>query len=99
MRALLALPFLAACAHAPEPCQWPRTCEERRDAVQAVDAKPQPEPVAERPVDVSPPASKRVDDSNGAETGDNGGKSKDHSRDGNGGSSDGNSDDGNGGKS
>lgn len=88
-RLILALPFLAACAHAPEPCH--RTCEDRREAVQAVD--------------VSPPASKPVDDSNGAETGDKTTDSnadrprKHHSRDGNGGSSDGNSDDENGAKS
>ena len=83
MRALLALPFLAACVHTPPPCEWPRTCEERRDA-------------ADMPVkaDASPPASKPVDDSNGAETGDKTTDNnadrprKHHSRDGNGDSSD-----------
>lgn len=76
MRALLALPFLAACVHTPVDCEWPRTCAERRDAVQA-DARP----VAERPVDVSPPASTpdsdHSRDDNGDSSDDNGGKSDD----------------------
>ena len=74
MRALLALPFLAACVHTPLPCdaQWPRTCEERGDAVQAVDAKPQPE----RPADPKPEKDHSRDD-NGDSSDDNGGKSDD----------------------
>lgn len=89
MRALLALPFLAACVHTPPPCDvpWPRTCEERRDV-----AQDRPDPVAERPVDVSPPAS--TPDGNGAHSGDKtSDKNEDrprkhHIRDDNGGSSD-----------
>lgn len=74
MRALLALPFLAACVHTPPPCEWPRTCEERGDAVDArpVDAKPQPE----RPADPKPEKDHSRDD-NGGSSDDNGGKSDD----------------------
>jgi hypothetical protein len=94
-RLILALPFLAACGHVPVECDvpWPRTCEERRDAGR-IDTRG--EPVAERPVDASPPTSKPVDDSNGAHSGDKSSDKnadrpkKDRSRDGNGGSSDGN---------
>ena len=90
----LTIPLLAACVHTPPPCDvpWPRTCEERQaelgNRFGQADKPKEAEPVAKRPVDVSPPAS--TPDSNGH---------GDKSRDGNGGSSDGNSDDGNGGDS
>lgn len=77
IRLLLLTPFLAACVHTPLPCdvQWPRTCEERGDAVQAVDAKPQPE----RPADPKDDHSR--DDNGGSSDGnsddENGGKSDD----------------------
>lgn len=100
-RLILLAPFLAACAHTPPPCDvsWPRTCEERRDVAQdrPFSVNPQPDPVAERPVDVSPPAS--TPDGNGAETGDKPSDGnadrprKHHSRDDNGDSSDTNGDD------
>lgn len=70
-RFLLALPLLAACTHTPCDAVWPRTCEER-DGGQMVRIAL---------IDASPPASKPVDDSNGAH-------SADKSRDDNGGSSD-----------
>lgn len=75
-RFLFALPLLAACTHTPLPCDavWPRTCEERQTERSAA-------------IDASPPASKPVDDSNGAHSADNGGKS-------NGGSSDSNDENG-----
>ena len=104
-RLILALPFLAACAHVPTECDvpWPRTCEERSERgaeltrpIHQADKPKQPEPVAERPVDPEPPTSNPVDDSNGAHSGDKSSDKnsdrpkKDKSRDGNGGSSDGN---------